>query len=80
MSGSEILSQSDHLNELIFNGLRTCEGIQIHKMNGWDTTSQTIEYALNKWDSQLDIGPDTIRLKKDAYKFADEIATDLMHI
>jgi len=79
MSGSEILSQSDHLNELIFNGLRTREGIQMHKMDEWDTTSQTIEYVLNKWDSQLDIGTDTIRLKKDAYKFADEIATDLMH-
>ena len=78
ISGSETLSQTDHFNEAVFNGLRTREGIQLRKIPSWEADSKKMNPAILKWKDQLDITKDTICLKSDSYKYADAIASDMM--
>ena len=78
ISGSEMLSQTDHYNEAIFNGLRTREGIQLRKINSWKIYSKKMKPTIQKWKDQLEITKHSISLKSDSYKYADEIASDLM--
>ena len=78
LSGSETLSRTDHFNEAIFNGLRTREGIQLQKIHSWETDSKKMNSTVLKWKDQLDITKDTISLKSDSFKYADEIALDMM--
>ena len=76
--GSETLSYIDHINEIIFNGLRTSEGIQLRKIKGWETNSEKMNPTIQKWKAQLNVTKDTISLKSDSYKYADEIALDMI--
>jgi len=78
LSGSEILSRTDHFNEAVFNGLRTRYGIQLQKIHAWKMDSEKMNPILLKWKDRLDIKKDTISLKPDSYKYADEIASDMM--
>jgi oxygen-independent coproporphyrinogen-3 oxidase len=78
VSGSETLSQTDHFNEAVFNGLRTRGGIQLHKIHPWERDSKKMNPAILKWKDRLNITKDTISLKSDSYKYADEIASDMM--
>ncbi len=78
--GSESLTREDHFNEAIFNGLRTTKGIQIGKINSWKDEINNMNPAIQKWKNSLDITKDSISLKSDSYKYADEIALDLMQI
>ena len=78
LSGFETLSQTDHFNEAVFNGLRTREGIQLRKINSWKADFKNINPTIQKWKDQLDITKDSIFLKSDSYKYADEIASDMM--
>ena len=78
VSGSETLSQTDHFNEAVFNGLRTREGIQLRKIHSWEKDSKKMNPAILKWKDRLNITKDTISLKSDSYKYADEIASDMM--
>ena len=78
VSGSETLSQIDHFNEAVFNGLRTRGGIQLHKIHSWERDSKKMNPAILKWKDRLNITKDTISLKSDSYKYADEIASDMM--
>ena len=77
-SGSEKLSTLDHYNEIIFNGLRTKNGIQLKKMDPRDLHSQHFNSTIKKWNGKLDVTKQVVRLKKEHYVFADEIASDLM--
>ena len=77
-SGSEKLSTIDHYNEIIFNGLRTKNGIQLKKMDPRDLHSQHFNSTIKKWNGKLDVTKQVVRLKKEHYVFADEIASDLM--
>ena len=78
MSGSEKLSAIDHYNEVIFNGLRTENGIQLKKLDSWSLHSQQFNSTIKKWHEKLDVTKQVVRLKKENYAFADEIASDLM--
>jgi oxygen-independent coproporphyrinogen-3 oxidase len=80
VSGSERLSQTDHFNEAVFNGLRTREGIQLRNIHSWETDLKKMNPAILKWKDQLDITKDAIFLKSDSYKYADAIASDMMII
>lgn len=76
--GSEILSSIDHYNEIIFNGLRTQNGIQLKKFDSGASHMQYLNSALKKWHGKFDVTKELIRLKKENYILADEIASDLM--
>ena len=78
ISGSETLSQTDHNNEVVFNGLRTREGIQLQKMDSSKDYQHQMNSAIKKWKDRLDVTKYSIRLKFDSYKYADEIASDMM--
>jgi coproporphyrinogen III oxidase-like Fe-S oxidoreductase len=78
VSGSETLSQIDHFNEVVFNGLRTREGIQLRNIHPWETDLKKMNPSILKWKDQLDITKETIFLKSDSYKYADAIASDMM--
>ena len=78
LSGSETLSQIDHFNEAVFNGLRTREGIQLRNIHSWETDVNKMNLTILKWKDRLDITKDTIFLKYDSYQYADEIASDMM--
>ena len=78
ISGSEKLSQSDHFNEVVFNGLRTREGIQLQKIHSLEAASEKMNPTIQKWNEQLKITKDAISLKSDSIKYADEIASDMM--
>jgi oxygen-independent coproporphyrinogen-3 oxidase len=74
----EILTNKDHFNELIFNGLRMVEGISTAKLT--ELFSGDIDNYLNtkldKWDG-LELSKDTIFLNEKGIMLADEIASDL---
>ncbi len=76
--GSEILSQKDQYNEIIFNGLRTKSGIPLQKIKQKQIHFFESNYIYKKWGKYLNITSDHIKLKFDQYKYADEIASDLM--
>ena len=78
ISGSEMLSQMDRFNETVFNGLRTREGIQLQKINAWAVDTQKMNTTIKKWKDQLDVTNKAIILKPNSYKYADEIASDMM--
>ena len=78
LSGSETLSQIDRFNEIVLNGLRTQDGIQMRKINSFNTKLNQINSAINKWQDQLVITKKSIRIKTNYYKYADEIASDMM--
>ena len=76
----EILSQTDHFNEAVINGLRTRQGIQLQKINLWKSHLEKINPVLNMWKENLVVTKTSIRLNTNAYKYADEIASDMMQI
>ena len=78
VSGSETLSQMNHFNEAVFNGLRTREGIQLRKINSWKTDSEKMKPSIQKWKDRLIVTKESISLKSDSYRYADEIAADMM--
>ena len=78
LSGTEILSRTDHYNEVVINGLRSKEGIQIRKINLHKIDPEKMHSTIIKWKEQLNITEEAISLKSEAYKFADEIASDMM--
>ena len=78
ITGSEKLSQRDHFNEVILNGLRTRGGIQLRKIHAWKMNPTIMNPTILKWKSKLDVTEDTISLKSNSYKYADEIASDML--
>ena len=78
ISGREKLKNNEHFNEIIFNGIRTNTGIQLNKINSLSMNSNNLNMSIKKWANELDVTNKFIILKKEAYKFADEIASDMM--
>ena len=80
LGGSETLSQTDHNNEAIINGLRTRYGIQLNKIKSWETDLKKINPIIKKWKNRLVVTKDFIRLKNDDFKYVDEILNDFLHV
>ena len=78
ISGQETLNNNEHFNEIIFNGIRTINGIQLNKLNSLSISSNILNTSIKKWTNELKVTNKFITLKKEAYKFADEIASDMM--
>ena len=76
----EILNEMEHFNEIIFNGIRTKNGIKLKKLNSFSSYSNDFNASLKKWNDKLNISTKYVQLKKEAYKFADEIASDMMKV
>ena len=55
VSGSETLSQIDHFNEAVFNGLRTREGLQLRTIHALETDRNKMNLTILKWKDRLDI-------------------------
>jgi len=76
--GSEILTQKDHYNETILNGLRLSKGISTssikHLHNG--EFENYISQIKNKWDC-LEINDNSIQLINNGMLFVDEISSDM---
>jgi len=74
----EIISNKDHFNELIFNGLRMVKGIPIKQLT--QLFSGEIDNYLNikvaKWDG-LELSEDKLYLNERGMMLADEISSDL---
>ncbi|MBC8310746.1 MAG: radical SAM family heme chaperone HemW [Candidatus Marinimicrobia bacterium] len=74
----EILSDKDHFNELIFNGLRMVGGIpteKLAKLFSGDFESY-LNAKIQKWDG-LEVSENKILLNEKGIMLADEIASDL---
>ena len=78
ISGSEILSTNDHYNETVFNGLRMQEGIELQKLKSLNANSEKMNQTIIKWKERLNVTKDSIRLKNNYYRYADEIASEMM--
>ena len=78
VSGLETLNQTDHFNEAVFNGLRTQEGIQLRKINFLKGRLDKMNPYIKKWQDKLDVTKYSISLKSNYFKYADEIASDIM--
>jgi oxygen-independent coproporphyrinogen-3 oxidase len=76
----EILNEMKHFNEIIFNGIRTKNGIKLKKLASFSSYSNDFNASLKKWNDKLNISTKYVQLKKEAYKFADEIASDMMEV
>ena len=76
----EILNEMEHFNEIIFNGIRTKNGIKLKKLDSFSSYSNNFNASLKKWGDKLNISTKYVQLKKEAYKFADEIASDMMKV
>ena len=75
IKNSEILSNKNKFNEIIMNGLRTSQGINIEKLNRI-ITSINIDKKIQKWP-QLVIQDKYLRLKDNDFMLLDEITADL---
>ena len=78
ISGTEILSKNDHYNETVFNGLRMQEGIELQKLKSLNANSEKMNQTIIKWKERLNVTKDSIRLKNNYYRYADEIASEMM--
>ena len=66
--------------KIIFNGIRTNNGIELKKLNSFSSYSNDFNASIIKWNDKLNISSKFIQLKKEAFKFADEIASDMMKV
>jgi len=74
----EILTEKDHFNELIFNGLRMMNGIPKEKLINRFTgdIGHYLNTKLEKWDG-LQFSENSLFLNETGIMLADEIASDL---
>jgi len=74
----EILNNKDNFNELILNGLRLSNGIDISNLKKYKSLydKTQIEKINNKWDC-LSITDDNIKLSNKGFLFVDEITKEL---
>ncbi len=78
IDGSETLSKIDNYNEIILNGLRLSNGIELSDLENYkDLFSQSkLNMIKNKWDC-LSITDTNIKLINNGFLFVDEITKDL---
>tara|TARA_Y100001970_G_scaffold50742_1_gene64212 strand:- start:21159 stop:22286 length:1128 start_codon:yes stop_codon:yes gene_type:complete len=78
IEGSEILSRTENYNEIILNGLRLSDGIQISDLMEYDDliNKHTLNKINKKWDC-ISISDKNIKLINNGFLFVDEITKDL---
>ena len=78
IQNEELLTDKDHFNELIFNGLRMQSGVKIENLEKYynDSITDYIELNMKKWDG-LNYENGFFFLDDNARLLADEIASDL---
>jgi len=78
IDNKEILNSKDNFNELILNGLRLSNGINISSLKKYKTlfNENQIEKINKKWDC-LSITDDNIKLSNKGFLFVDEITKEL---
>ena len=74
----EILSTNDNYNEIILNGLRLSNGIELSKIKKFHSNNYInyISKIKNKWDC-IKITKDRIKLKNNGMLFVDDISSDM---
>ena len=80
IDNSEILSKENIFNEMVLNGLRISEGINIsHIKSQFNTkTFNALLAKSNDWSNYIEINKKHIKLNKKGYFIADEITLDFM--
>tara|TARA_Y100001970_G_C14159617_1_gene817732 strand:- start:381 stop:1523 length:1143 start_codon:yes stop_codon:yes gene_type:complete len=78
LKNSEQLTSKDHFNELIFNGLRMSDGVNVQSLEKYYDKSieNYINFNTKKWNG-LNYKDGVFYLDEDAILLADEIASDL---
>ena len=78
LKSSEQLTSKDHFNELIFNGLRMSDGVNVQSLEKYYDKSieNYINFNTKKWNG-LNYKDGVFYLDEDAILLADEIASDL---
>ena len=78
---TETLSKNNKFNEIVFNGLRMANGINLDKLNSVNNMiiEDFINKALKKWP-QLILDKNHLKLDHSGIIIADEIASDLLVI
>ena len=81
IEGSEILETENIFNEIILNGLKISEGIDMnHIKNRFNqSTFNLLSKKILDWGTHLEQNKKNIRLTKKGYFIADEITLDLMN-
>ena len=77
----EILNEENIFNEMIINGLRISDGINISKIKSKFSkqTYKCLTSKVNDWSSHIEKSNEKIKLTKKGYFIADEITLDLMN-
>ena len=74
---SEILSKENQYNEIILNGLRLNNGINLSDLKEFNMINQSqIDKVIDKWDC-LSLLDENLKLTKNGFLFVDEITKDL---
>ncbi len=78
VEGSEVITENDRFNELVFNGLRMKQGINLHQLSEWFSGDfeNYLEKISLKW-KELTIRNKYLMLTEEGTLLADEIAADL---
>ena len=81
IDNSEILNQENIFNEIILNGLRTSEGINVSeiKLKFNTKTLNSILERTDDWSNYIEYNDKRIRLNKKGYFIADEITLDFIN-
>ena len=77
----EVLNEENIFNEMIINGLRISEGINMSKIKSKFSkqTYKSLTSKINDWSSHIEKSNGKIKLTKKGYFIADEITLDLMN-
>ena len=78
IDANESLTKKDNYNEIILNGLRLSQGIDISNLKEFShlIDKRYLDKINNKWDC-LSISDKKIKLKHNGFLFVDEITQDL---
>ena len=78
LENHEVLTNVNHFNELILNGLRMKKGVSIRKLNAYfpKNIRNYLNTKLDKWDG-LEISGNKLYLNENGIMLADEISSDL---
>ena len=75
IQNQENLTIKNHFNEIVMNGLRTAEGIDLNKLNKLNY-KYNFNRVINKWDDLM-INGNYLKLKNNNFMLVDEITAEL---
>jgi len=75
IQSEESLTKKNHFNEIVMNGLRTTEGIDLDKLNDLDVKYSFAD-SIKKW-SDLVVDGKYLKLKDNNFMLLDEITSEL---